>query len=247
MEPSKLLEIFETIKNNYNCIVEKAQNAAIKSNRNFDDIKIIPVSKTQAAKIVEIAYNAGINVFGENYVQELIDKQEILSDKGFNNLEWHYIGHLQTNKVKYIAPFINLVHSVDSVKVANEIDKRAKLLNKNIDILIQVNTSGEFNKSGFDIERYIDSIAEIDLLSNINIKGLMTIGTFTDDEKTQRQEFTLLRNSLEEVNRQLNKNWTQLSMGMTSDFEIAIDEGATMIRIGTAIFGERQYRNLEND
>jgi pyridoxal phosphate enzyme (YggS family) len=238
------LETFREINENYNLIVDRAKIASEKAKRNFDDIKIIAVSKTHPAKIVEIAYNTGIRVFGENYVQEFIDKHEIIADKGLVDLEWHYIGHLQTNKVKYIAPFVNMIHSVDSVKLAAEIDKRAALAERNIDILIQLNTSSEPNKSGCDTEQYIEIAGEIDEFENITIKGLMTIGTFTDDERIQRAEFSLLRNSLEEANRQLGKKWTQLSMGMTGDFEIAIDEGATMVRIGTAIFGNRIYKNF---
>lgn len=229
------------IKKKYEDIFSRLLKAAEKSGRNPSDINIIPVSKTHASKVLECAYKTGIKVFGENYVQEMADKHEILNKKGFDDIQWHFIGHLQTNKVKYIAPFVNYIHSVDSYKLASEISKRAANLNRTINIMLQVNTSGEPNKSGCDPDYLIDLAAESLELSNINIEGLMTIGTFTDDEYIQRKEFSLLREILNDVNRQLDKNWSHLSMGMTGDFEVAIDEGATMIRVGTAIFGSRIY------
>ncbi len=228
----------------YENIYLRAKIAAEKAGRNFDEIKIIAVSKLHPAKVIESASAAGLKCFGENYVQELTDKYDILSDKGFNDLEWHFIGHLQTNKVRNITPFVNYIHSVDSFKLAEEISKRAVLAERDINILIQMNTSGESSKSGCQPDDAVELISHLSTLENIKIKGLMTIGTFTDDEKIQREEFTVLRETLNDVNSQLSLNLKELSMGMTGDFETAIVEGATMVRIGTAIFGSRNYRNF---
>lgn len=232
------------LKNRYEDIVSRVNKAALKSGRNPDDIKIIPVSKTHPAKILECAYKSGIKIFGENYVQELNDKYDILHDKGIKDIEWHYIGHLQTNKVRFIAPFVDYIHSVDSLKLATEISKRGEFAERTIKILVQINTSGELNKSGIEPDEATILISQIIDLPNIEISGLMTIGTFTDDEQIQRQEFSTLRNTLDEINSKIGCNFKHLSMGMTSDFEIAIDEGATMIRVGTAIFGTRTYKNF---
>ncbi|MDX9789837.1 MAG: YggS family pyridoxal phosphate-dependent enzyme [Candidatus Kapaibacterium sp.] len=237
-------ESVSEISEKYLNILERVFNAAIKSKRNPTDIRVIAVSKTHPAVSLEAAYNAGIRFFGENYVREMADKYDILVHKGLVDIEWHFIGHLQSNKVKYLSSFVNYIHSVDSLKLANEISSRAKANDRNINILVQVNTSGEPNKSGCEPDDLSEIISEIILLDNINIKGLMTIGTFTDDEKIQRKEFSTLRTLLENVNSELKLNLSELSMGMTGDFETAIDEGATMIRIGTAIFGSRNYRNF---
>jgi hypothetical protein len=182
-----------------------------------------------------------LKYFGENYVTELREKYEQLNAIGVVVPEWHFIGHLQSNKVKYIAEFITMIHSVDSLKLAEEIDKRAQQHGRVIDVLIQINTSGEDSKSGIEPEDATELTEQILNLKNLKLKGLMTIGTFTDDESLQRQEFTLLRNTLNSVNEKLGTDLNELSMGMTGDYPVAISEGATMVRIGTAIFGERHY------
>lgn len=232
------------IREHFDEVYYKAEKAAIKAGRNINDIKIIAVSKTQPAKVLEAAAEAGLKYFGENYVQELTDKYDILSNRGLNNIEWHFIGHLQTNKVRFLSHFIDYIHSVDSYKLAEEISKRAGYAEKTNNILVQINTSNELSKSGCDPEDAPALINDILKLPNINVKGLMTIGTFTDDEKLQRTEFSLLRKTLNEVNEELGTDFKELSMGMTGDYEIAIDEGATMVRIGTAIFGSRIYKNF---
>lgn len=236
-------ETFKEIHERYDIIYERAHSAAEKSGRNINEIKIIAVSKTQHAKIIECAYKSGLRYFGENYVQEFTDKYEIINDHGFKDIEWHFIGHLQSNKVKYIANFVHCIHSVDSLKLASEIDKRALAANRKIDILLQLNTSGEYSKSGCEPQNLTEFAESVLNLNNVNILGLMTIGTFTDDELVQRKEFSLLRNSLNNLNRELSMDWKELSMGMTGDFETAIEEGATILRIGTAIFGERKYNH----
>lgn len=212
----------------------------VKAGRNIP-VKVIAVSKTKPSDMLHNAYLAGIKVFGENYVQELVDKSEYFKDNSLTNIEWHFIGHLQSNKVKYIIPFVDYIHSVDSIKLADEINKRAEQNNKIQKILLQVNTSGEESKSGCEPDEAVYLASAILSLLNIELVGLMTIGTFTDDETQQRKEFSLLRNLRDEINNKLNINLKELSMGMTNDYPVAIDEGATMVRIGTAYFGERNY------
>jgi len=234
---SEEIDQFKEIDNEIKTIVN---DAVAKANRN-DFVKTIAVSKTKPIEMLHNAYNAGIKVFGENYVQELVDKSEYFLNLNINDVEWHFIGHLQTNKVKYIVPFVDFIHSVDSLKLAEEINKRAEQNNKTQKILLQVNTSGEESKSGCEPEDALGLAREILKLMNIELQGLMTIGTFTDDEFQQRKEFTMLRNLLNDINTNLNLNLNELSMGMTNDYPVAIDEGATMVRIGTAYFGERNY------
>ena len=231
----------ELLKERFKCITGNASDAAIKAGRNPKDVKIIAVSKMHDVELIFDAIEAGWNVFGENYVQEIKDKHQIFIDEGRNQPEWHFIGHLQSNKVKYLSPFVNYIHSVDSYKLAEEINTRALQSNRIQNILIQLNTSGEESKSGCEPDDTVEIISKSLELPNIVINGLMTIGTFTDDESLQRKEFTLLRNMLNKVNKELNLNLKELSMGMTADYEVAIDEGATMVRIGTAIFGPRNY------
>ncbi len=231
----------EQLKARYDTIYERALKAAQKAQRDIDSFKIIAVSKTQTADYVADAVSAGIKYFAENYVNELDDKQEILRNAGIIVPEWHFIGHLQSNKVKYIAGFITMIHSVDSKKLADEINKRAEQNNRKINVLIQINTSGEESKSGIEPKDAPELAKSFLNLKNIELKGFMTIGTFTDDETIQRREFSLLRNTLETVNKVYGIELRELSMGMTGDYEVAIDEGATMVRIGTAIFGERHY------
>lgn len=231
----------EELKARYERIYEKALKAAQKANRDIDSFKIIAVSKTQSADYLADAVSAGIKYFGENYVNELKEKHEILENAGIIVPEWHFIGHLQSNKVKYIAGFVTMIHSVDSEKLADEINKRASQHNRKISVLIQINTSGEESKSGIEPEDAPKLAKRLLTMENIELRGLMTIGTFTDDETIQRREFSLLRNTLEKVNTECGIHLKELSMGMTGDYEVAIDEGATMVRIGTAIFGERNY------
>lgn len=237
--------MFDTddLKINYTAILENAAATAAESNRNPGDIRIIAVSKTQPGEIIEMAINAGIVVFGENYVQELCDKHDYLESKGIAQPKWHFIGHLQSNKVKYIAGFIDMIHSVDSLKLAAVIDEQAKKNNRVIDILIQVNTSGEESKFGCEPAELPPLLKEALILENICIRGLMTIGSFSNDEEVVRKEFVMLKSLLAEVNNELGLGLNHLSMGMSGDYELAIREGATMVRVGTSIFGPRMYKN----
>jgi len=202
--------------------------------------KLIPVSKTKANELLMEAYDAGNKVFGENKVQELVQKYEDLP----KDIEWHFIGHLQRNKVKYIAPFVSLVHAVDSLRLLRMIDKEAKKNNRVIECLLQIHIASESTKFGFSPDEVKSLVKETNWpeLSGIRIVGLMGMATNTLDLEAVRDEFkiiTRLKHELEAMDLPENIEMRELSMGMTNDYKIALDEGSTMVRIGTAIFGAR--------
>jgi len=233
----------EDIKHNWSEITNIVRQKTLSIGRNPDDIKIVSVSKTHPAEVVKCGLEAGIRIFGENYAQELIEKHDFFQNSEVQP-EWHFIGHLQTNKVKYIAPYISMIHSVDSVHLAEEIGKQALRNNRTIDILLQVNTSDEDSKSGCEPEGIFSLYESAKKIEGIEIKGLMTIGSFSYDENIFRAEFKLLTELLKELNiRFPEASLKELSMGMSGDFETAIEEGATFVRIGSAIFGARSYTN----
>lgn len=229
------------LKENYDSILYSIKK--LKEQNNIQrDIEVVAVSKTHPVEAILNAMECGIEHFGENYVQELKAKFEGIRLLGKEQPKWHFVGHLQTNKVKYIVPFISLIHSVDSVHLAEEIDKQSRKVGRIVDVLIQVNTSGERSKFGCSPESLFKIIESIQYFDNIRICGLMTIGSFSNDEKIIREEFQLLRNLFEQSKEKFPKlSLKELSMGMTNDYLIAIEEGATIVRIGTAIFGERHY------
>lgn len=202
--------------------------------------KIVAVSKTKTPAEIMEAYNAGQRLFGENKVQELTDKYEKLP----KDIEWHMIGHLQRNKVKYIAPFVSMIHSVDSVRLLEEINKQAAKHGRTIRCLLQAHIAEEETKFGFALDE-LKALFETETLAqyeNVYIAGLMGMATFTDDESQIRREFRALKNTFEELkSRPLPPNaaMEELSMGMSGDYLIAIEEGSTMVRVGSAIFGER--------
>jgi PLP dependent protein len=204
--------------------------------------RLIAVSKTQPAEKLQEAYDAGQRIFGENKTQELTAKYEALP----KDIEWHMIGHLQTNKVKYIAPFVSLIHSVDSFKLLSEINKQAVKVNRTINCLLQVYIANEDTKFGFSETELIEMLNSDSFkgLSNIKIYGLMGMATLTEDEKQIRKEFRNLKSLFEKIKTmQLpSLDMRELSMGMSSDYKIALEEGSTLIRIGTAIFGDRNYK-----
>ncbi len=228
---------YEYLHGNYKVLIEDIKRICDKNGKDFKDIILVAVSKTFPSEMVTEIFKEGHLDFGENKVQELKQKHEELYELP---IQWHLVGHLQTNKVKYVIEFVHLVHSVDSFKLALEIDTQAKNKNRIIDILIQVNTSNEDQKSGAEPAVTKNLCDDISKLENINLKGLMTIGMFTDDEEIIRENFRTLKNLYDEL-KPLHKNFEYLSMGMTSDYEIAIEEGANMLRIGSAIFGQRNY------
>jgi pyridoxal phosphate enzyme (YggS family) len=226
--------IAENIQN----IKENIKKTCVAFGRDADNVKLIVVSKTFPSEKILEAYESGMIDFGENYVQELIDKREVLKGK---EIHWHFIGHLQSNKVKYIANWIHYIHSVDSESLAAEIHKRAEKAGRKIDVLIEVNTSEEATKFGVKPSKALDLLTVVKGFSNINIIGLMTIGPFTDNELESQMSFRLLKSIFDKANTMIftNKPMTELSMGMTHDYKIAIREGSTMVRIGTAVFGSR--------
>lgn len=205
-----------------------------------DTCRLIAVSKTQPAEKVLEAYNAGHRSFGENKVQELVPKYEALP----KDIEWHMIGHLQSNKVKYIAPFVHLIHSVDSVKLLEEIDKQGRKVQRIIPCLLQVHIAREETKFGFSEEEILQlaSSAQLAQWHNVTVRGLMGMATFTHDAAQVRSEFRTLRSIFEKLKATTLPAQFQLdvlSMGMSGDYKIAIEEGSTMVRVGSAIFGER--------
>lgn len=202
--------------------------------------KLVAVSKTKSKEIILEAYQEGQRAFGENYVQELVAKQEDLPE----DIEWHLIGHLQSNKVKYIAPFVSWIHAVDSEKLLNEINKQARRSNRTINCLLQVHIAKEESKFGFSPTEIIDFCKSLDvsLLPNVAIRGLMGMATFTNDQNQIRNEFKILKKTFDYLKHSAfadNTGFSEISMGMSSDWDIAIEEGSTIVRVGSAIFGVR--------
>jgi len=197
---------------------------------------LIAVSKTRTIQEIKQAYNSGQLKFGENRVQEIVDKQSKLPD----NIEWHMIGHLQKNKVKYIAGFIKLIHSLDRISLAKEIDRQAKKEDRIIDCLIQIKISKEDSKFGLKIEDFTDFYKNMETFKNINIIGLMGMATFTSDIKVIGEEFKMIKRIYDNV-ASIDPKFRVLSIGMSDDYNIAIENGSTMIRVGSKIFGKRNY------
>ena len=206
--------------------LKTVQNSILK------EVTLVVVSKTKSNADILQAYNNGQRIFGENKVKELVAKAATLPQ----DICWHMIGHLQTNKVKLIAPFVNLIHGVDSLKLLKEIEKRAKQNNRIIDCLLQVHIAQESSKFGFGINEIQQTIKEAEQFKNIKISGLMGMATFTDNTEQIAAEFQSLKNVFDKVK---NQDISILSIGMSGDYQIAIKKGSTMIRIGSAIFGSR--------
>ena len=228
----------ENIKN----VEAKIKAACDKSGRNPEEVKLIAVSKTKPVEMLQEAYDYGCRDFGENKVQELVDKYEKMP----KDIRWHMIGHLQRNKVKYIIDKVYLIHSVDSLRLAEEISKEAVKHNVTVSILIEVNVAGEESKFGTTSEEAFSLVEAIAKLPNILIKGLMTIAPYVENAEENRLYFAKLKQIYVDI---IHKNidnvcMKELSMGMTGDYEVAITEGATYVRVGTGIFGERQYTTV---
>jgi pyridoxal phosphate enzyme (YggS family) len=221
------------ISENLKKLEDRIEETCLKCGRYSSEIKLIAVSKTQPVEVIKEVLNSGLKEFGENKAQELRDKSELI--KG--DFRWHFIGHLQTNKVKYVINAADYIHAVDSIKLADEINRKAEQINKTQKVLLEIKTSGEAAKLGLDNEKEIFEVAEFcKSSSNLSLTGLMTMAPFTDNVNIVRNCFIKLR----EIKEKLTQNGymlTELSMGMTNDYDIAIEEGATMLRIGTAIFG----------
>ena len=199
------------------------------------EVTLVAVSKTKPTESIMVAYKAGQKVFGENKAQELAQKAKLLPD----DIEWHMIGHLQSNKVKYIAPFVSLIHAVDSEKLLKEINKRASQNNRVIDCLLQFHIAQESNKFGLNKEEAQEILVKQSQYPNIRIIGLMGMATFTSNKAQIRSEFSLLKSIFDNIKKEHTEIKT-LSMGMSGDYTIAIEEGSNMIRVGSAIFGARQ-------
>ncbi len=227
------------IETNINFIKNNINNACKKINRNPEEINLIAVTKTIDTEQMNAALKMGIKIIGENKVQEIMEKY----DKIEYETQWHMIGHLQTNKVKYIIDKVDLIHSVDSIRLAKEIDKRAKKINKIIDILIQINVADEETKFGLSSNKIDNTIKEISDFGNIRVQGLMAMVPYVEDPEVVRPYFKRMKKIYDSLkNSSFQKvNMNYLSMGMTNDYMVAIEEGSNMIRIGTGIFGERDY------
>lgn len=228
------------IEENLKRIHEKINLACHSSGRSPEEVKLLLATKTVPAEKIQIAIDAGETLFGENIVQELQQKCPLLQK---NNVEWHFIGHLQTNKVKEVLKYATLIHSVDSLKLGKTLHSHLSKENKQADILVQVNTSYEKSKFGVPPEEALSLIEQLAQFDTLNIKGLMTIGKLSTDRWETRKCFRLLKQIQEQaIQKKIpGVEMNILSMGMSGDFEVAIEEGATIVRIGTAIFGERIY------
>ena len=232
----------EFMKQNLAEVEKNICNACKRAGRERSEVTLIAVSKTKPVEMLEACIENGITVFGENKVQELCGKYEVLP----KDLHWHLIGHLQRNKVKYITDKAELIHSVDSMRLAEAISEDAVKKGVNVDILIEVNVAQEDSKFGVKTEETENLIRQIALLPNIFVKGLMTIAPYTEVSEENRPIFRTLKQLAVDIDSKNidNVSMNILSMGMTGDYEVAIEEGATMIRVGTGIFGERDYKNI---
>ena len=232
------------IKNNIQIVQCKINDACKKAGRDPETANLIAVSKTKPVSMLQEAYDAGIRDFGENKVQEILEKYDQLP----GDIRWHMIGHLQRNKVKYIIDKVCLIHSVDSLRLAEEISKEAVKHNLTMPILIELNIAAEESKFGLSFEECEEMITQISTLPNIQIKGLMTVAPFVENAEENREYFKAMKQlSVDIMTKNIdNVCMDILSMGMTGDYEVAIEEGSTHVRVGTGIFGERNYQvNIE--
>jgi len=249
------------IKDNLEIIEQRIAEACIRAGRSRQDVTLIAVSKTKPNEMLQEAYELGIRNFGENKVQELVAKYDALNEGFKEKVDWHMIGHLQRNKVKYIIDKVTLIHSVDSFRLAEQIEKEAARKNTIADILIEVNIAQEDTKFGVSADDVLPLMLEICTFPHIRIRGLMTIAPYVENPEKNRDYFKKMRQlyvdiKTKNIDNIYNKsiledtalNWNKildkfdiLSMGMTGDYEVAIEEGSTMVRIGTGIFGERNY------
>lgn len=228
------------LKENLKEVEQKIAEACKKANRSREEVTLVAVSKTKPVTMLEEVYNCGVREFGENKVQELVDKfSQMPAD-----ISWHMIGHLQRNKVKSVIDKAALIHSVDSVRLAEAIEQEAAKKDIHVDILIEVNVAEEDSKFGLKVEEVIPTIETIATFPHVHIKGLMTIAPFVENPEENRTVFAQLRKlSVDIASKNIdNVSVGILSMGMTNDYQVAIEEGATIVRVGTAIFGERNYQ-----
>ncbi|WP_026494835.1 YggS family pyridoxal phosphate-dependent enzyme [Butyrivibrio sp. WCD3002] len=228
-----------SIRENLEIVEKNIQAACERAGRDRSEVTLIAVSKTKPVSDIREAMSCGITVYGENKVQEIRDKTEEIKE----SLNWHMIGHLQTNKVKYLPGKVCMIHSVDKMSLAEEIEKQAAKHDLVMDVLCEVNMAGEDSKFGLSPEEAPDFVKSIASFPHIRVRGLMTIAPYTDDPETNRPYFKALKKMLDDINAENIEglHLDTLSMGMTGDYEVAIEEGATFVRVGTGIFGERNY------
>ena len=227
------------IQTNLKQVEENILTACKNAGRDRSEVTLIAVSKTKPVSLLQEVYEAGIKEFGENKVQEMCEKYECME----KDIHWHMIGHLQTNKVKYLIGKTKLIHSVDSYKLACEIEKQAAKHNCDVDILIEVNAANEETKFGLALEEVTNLVREVAKLPHVHIQGLMTVAPYVVDSEENRALFRNIKQLSVDIDNQNidNVNMEILSMGMSGDYMVAIEEGATMVRVGTSIFGERDY------
>lgn len=230
------------ISENIAKIRQRIAAASARAGRNPETVTLLAVAKTFSHDQIREAVRAGVTEIGENYVQELLAKRTLLQDEP---IRWHFVGHLQTNKVRSVVKWIHLIHAVDSLKLAREVNRRADEHARVVDVLIEVNTTGETSKYGVHPTQTLDLIRSFEPLEAVRVAGLMTIGPFLPDPEGSRPMFRMLRELYERAASlgQRNVAMHHLSMGMTGDFEVAIEEGATIVRLGTAIFGARKKKH----
>lgn len=231
--------LLEMIKERLAVVEENIRLACERAGRNPEEVTLICVSKTKPVEMIEEAYRCGKREFGENKAQEMKEKHEILPD----DIKWHFIGHLQTNKIKYVLGRACLIHSVDSLHLAQAIDRECQKRGCEADILVEVNVAQETSKFGLKLDDTMEMVQEIANLSHLHVKGLMTIAPFTENPEENRNIFRQLKKLSVDIRAKNidNVDMNVLSMGMTGDYQIAIEEGATHVRVGTGIFGERDY------
>lgn len=229
------------ISENLDIVENNIKIACEKAGRKREEVTLISVSKTKPVSMIEEAYEWGSRDYGENKVQEITEKYDQLP----KDINWHLIGHLQRNKVKYIVDKVKMIHSVDSLRLAEQIELECVKRDVEVDILIEVNVANEDTKFGLKMENVLTEIESIAKLPHVHIKGLMTIAPYTDNAETNREYFRQLKQLSVDINDKNidNVSMSCLSMGMTGDYQVAIEEGATLVRVGTGIFGERDYGN----
>ncbi|MDA3885924.1 MAG: YggS family pyridoxal phosphate-dependent enzyme [Candidatus Delongbacteria bacterium] len=233
------------IKENLKTVKDRISKACKKVGKDPSDITLVAVSKTFPVKENLYAYESGQYIFGENKIRDLVLKSELLRESEYDKVQWHMIGHLQSNKAKFVAEHVDLFHCLDSLKLAKILNKHSKKINKVLNVLIQINSSREESKSGLLPEELSDFIMSLNGLDNIQVLGLMSIGQFNKDPEDSRDDFKFMKGLFERTNQMKlpsNCEMKHLSMGMSNDFEVAIEEGADIVRVGTDIFGKRKAK-----
>jgi len=227
------------LKENYENVLNNVKSACESAGRATEDVTLIAVSKTKPVEMLQEVYNCGCRDFGENKVQEIMDKNDQLP----SDIRWHMIGHLQTNKVKYIVDKVYMIHSVDSIKLAKEISKEALKKNVTVKVLLEVNVANEETKFGLLTEEVLDFYKQVIDLPGLKVCGLMTIAPYVENPEENRQYFVSLKQLMVDMTQEKTDNISvkELSMGMSGDYKVAIEEGATLVRVGTSIFGQRNY------